>query len=109
MVTNLIIISKIKKGERLMTRNEFFNIDTRSFQFFFRWKESENRSSLLQRLEDTINMGIDYTLWQHFQQCVVGLENLQATYSMDIQTISRLQVIIDKINFSLEKNKVEII
>lgn len=109
IVTNLIIISKVKKGEKLITRNEFLNIDTRTFQFFFRWKEAEGRAVLLERLYTTTEEGINCKLFSNLKQCIAGLLNLQATYDYDIQTVSRIQVIIDRITFALEKNNTEII
>ena len=102
IVTNLIVISKIKKGERIVTQQEYYNIDSPSpFQFFYRWKNSESREQTIEKISQCITQGINLKLFANLQKAIVGLENLKDTYNTCTKTVSRIEVLIEIIATAL--------
>ena len=107
IITNLIIISKIKKGERIVTQQEYYNIDAPSpLQFFYRWKNSESREQTLEKILQTITSGISYKLFANLEKAIVGLKNLQDTYNTCTKTVSRIEVLIEIITTALNKDEI---
>lgn len=127
VLTNLKIISQIKKGEKIISSNNILEIDTRYFQFARRWWEVNSRISTLELfnkiVERSFNL-IDETYnnkskenyyfseensrtLQKFSieltNVCNGLNNLKETYSDDVTTTSQLDVMLDKIGQRIEK------
>lgn len=99
VITNLIIISKIKIGERLITQEQYYNIDSPSpLQFLYRWKNGESREQAIEKVSQCITQAINMGLTEYLAKSVLGLEQLQQTYNTCTKTVSRIQVIINTIN-----------
>jgi hypothetical protein len=132
---NLKIISNIKEYDKLITNeNKQIDIDTSSYlQFMRRWWNGRNRSNTLTYLKDYVYKDafiiIDTTLQNEmknkynnnffeqsnhnilqkflveFKNSIRGLQNLKITYNNDVSFRSQLDVIIEEIEFRIEKIK----
>lgn len=128
ILTNLKIISHIKKGEKISINNEnYVEIDNRYVQCFRRWYDNNSRNTTIEFINIIINelfKSIDKTYnnknteTQYFnednnvilQQFLIGmidvckgLNNLKDTYSNDITTTSQLDMIITRIHQRIGK------
>jgi hypothetical protein len=119
--TNLVLLSKIKPGDKLIYYNNLFNIDRSYLQFAKRWYYSECRIKTINYINiiiDQIFMAIDLiiiddayitlssetrdTTLQRFtielKNSINGLINLKTTYIDDHSITSSIDVIIENIN-----------
>jgi len=132
--TNLKIISNIKEYDKLIINNKQIDIDNPSYlQFMRRWWNGRNRLNTLLYLKDYVYKDafllIDNTLQneikkktnQHFfehsnhnilqkflielKNSIRGLQNLKITYNSDVSFKSQLDIIIEEIEFRIEKIK----
>lgn len=127
ILTNLKIISKIKKGEKMITNNMIMEIDNRYLQWFRRWWEQNSRIStvdffnkILERAFQIIDETYDNKdqknyyfneensrILQKFSLELTnarqGLNNLKETYTDDETTKSQLDIMDEKINQRIEK------
>lgn len=126
VLVNLKLIGQIKEDEKLRIHNNTLDIDTRYGQSFMRWCSSDGRyvtvefiSSLIQsayryssKLLDEILTETDNRDFNHklnnltadLNSCLNGLEKLKITYRNDHVFRSKLEVIIDRIRVTVEKN-----
>ena len=132
---NLKIISNIKEYDKLITsENKQINIDIPSYlQFMRRWWNGRNRQDTLTYLKDFVYRDafiiIDTTLKNEISEkqnnnffgesnhnilqkfllelknSIRGLQNLKITYSTDVSFKSQLDLIIEEIEFRIEKIK----
>lgn len=132
---NLKIISNIKEYDKLITSDDKqIEIDNASYlQFMRRWWNGRNRNSTLNYLKDFVYRDafkvIDNTLQNELREkqdvnyfhesnhnilqkfllelknSIKGLQNLKITYNNDVSFKSQLDVIIEEIEFRIEKIK----
>jgi len=118
--TNLILISKISAGNKLIIKNNLLNIDASSVQSITRWFYDNNRNKCINFIKDIMSqtyakideiinnfsynasMSEDRNIAiQRFQvelkNSINGLLNLKLTYNKDLLTVSSIDVIIDDI------------
>lgn len=128
ILTNLKIISKIKKGEKIITTNNMImEIDNRYFQWARRWWEQNSRIStvdffnkILERafqiIDDTYNNKDKENYYFNEENSRIlqkfslelnnscqGLNNLKETYTDDETVKSQLDIMTEKINIRIEK------
>ena len=133
--TNLKIISNIKEYDKLIINdNNHIDIDNPSYlQFMRRWWNGRNRLNTLTYLKDFVYKDAfiiidntlqnemknkhNYNFFQHsnhnilqkflieLKNSIRGLQNLRITYNTDVSCKSQLDVIIEEIEFRIEKIK----
>ena len=127
VLTNLKIISQIKKGEKIATNSLILEIDNRYFQFARRWWEQNSRISTIDFFNKVIDRSfeiIDRTynekendtyyfneensrILQKFSlemtNACNGLNNLKETYTNDVTTTSQIDIMVEKIKARVEK------
>jgi len=118
--TNLILISKIAAGNKLIIKDNLLNIDVSTLPSLTRWYNSVNRNKCIEFIQivmkqtyskiDEIVKDPNYNASmsedrniaiQRFQtelkNSIEGLLNLKVTYNKDLLTVSSIDVIIDDI------------
>jgi len=118
--TNLILISKISAGNKLIIQDNLLNIDVSSMPSVSRWFQSVDRSKCVNFIKNVMkqtynkideiikdtkynaSMSEDRNIAiQRFQSelknSIEGLLNLKVTYNKDLLTVSSIDVIIDDI------------
>jgi hypothetical protein len=127
VLTNLKIISQIKKGEKIVTNSSILEIDNRYFQSVRRWWQQNSRISTIDFFNKVIDRSfeiIDTTynekekdnyyfneensrILQKFSlemtNSCKGLSNLKETYTNDVTTTSQIDIMIEKIKGRVEK------
>lgn len=105
IIINLKILSKVDKNRKLITKQNFLNLESDTFWFegLKRWYNGDSREETLKKLDNLITKAIEKSknfseIKKYLFECIIGLENLKETYSKCTQTNARLDVIIEKIN-----------
>ena len=110
IVLNLKMISKIKQNNKLLIINKTLHVDQRVLQSVFRWYTADNRHDSIDFITSVINHALDNTLSithpiydsnkmkEELLSTIPGLENLSATYKLDNLIVSKIDILIDKIN-----------
>ena len=128
IILNMRIISEIKENEKLVANSECLEIDTRYIQSIQRWWYIDGRQDALIKISNIVGnlfKFIDKTysknnkinndnkfeedkthLFQRIHMILLnsikGLENLKITYKNDIKTITKIDLIIEKIKIKAE-------
>jgi len=68
-----------------------------------RWYRQDSRDESIKRIDRTITKAIAYlakerVMYQYLKEAKVGILNMKETYSICIQTMARLDTILDKID-----------
>ena len=108
VVLNLKLISRVGKHQKLVTRDAFLNIETRSLipESLRRWRRGDDRNNTLLKINHLVHMAIQLMpentcMAQYLQEAVPGIENLKETYSSCSQTCARLDTVLDRIRNSM--------
>ena len=109
IIVNLTIISQIERGNRLMTRGSFLNIEPKSFipESIRRWNRQDNRNETIKRINNVINQSIlildnpNFQVKTYLEKSKQGISNLKETYSTCNQTCARLDILLDKITIAI--------
>ena len=103
-IISLKIIAQLKVGQRIISTEQYINIEPPSLipEFIRRWKRGDSRDRSIKLLNVIINNSIHHFERGHLdirylQECIEGFHNLQATYMDDYQSVSRLDTILDRI------------
>lgn len=128
IILNMRIISEIKENEKLVANSECLEIDTRYIQSIQRWWYIDGRQDALIKISNIVNKLFEFIdktysknnkinndnkfeedkthLFQRIHiillNSIKGLENLKITYKNDIKTITKIDLIIEKINIKTE-------
>jgi hypothetical protein len=101
VIVNLKILAKIQKGDRITTTSSYLNIEQRSLipECLRRWKAGECRNESIRKINIIVNNAIcsKTPIQDYLINSIEGLRNLQDTYTGDLQTVARIDTIIDKI------------
>ena len=105
VIVNLNVLSKLEKNKKLITKQQYLNIDTSSTKLtsaVTRWWREEGRDDALKKIDWLITKSEQFLktnseIEVYLKNAITGLENLKQTYSSCTQTQARLDVIIDKI------------
>lgn len=129
-LTNLKIISQIKKGEKIsINEQQIIEIDNRYVQSIRRWFWQNSRKSSMDFFDKVIKRSFEiidetynnkdsdtyyfneesHTILQKFfielTNTKRGLSNLKETYTDDVTTNSQLDIMIEKLTHRIEKIK----
>jgi len=111
IVINLKLLATVDKNKKLITRDAYMNIESRSIvpEFIRRWNRQENRNETIKKINNVVNSAIKhidsndkYDIKKYLKNAMIGVSNLKETYSTCSQTCARLDVILDKINSALD-------
>lgn len=113
LIVNLKVISMIKSNEKLVTTDKYLNIETINIvpQWIKRWHRGDNRDETIKKIDLIINecLNLDDSkisvLKTYLMNSISGLNKLKETYSKCIQTSSRIDTIIDKINNKINEEE----
>ena len=112
IVVELKIMAALQVGQRLATKSIYLNLEPSSLipEFVRRWKAGDNRNEAVKKINIVINNALLHiqssSMKLYLGNAVIGIRNLQQTYSQDIQTVSRLDVILDKILPHLKEEEI---
>ena len=131
---NLKILSYVQVNEKIKSNDKNIIIDNRFFQSVIRWFTQDDRAKTIENIETIIKRGIELInnririiihtnslieqkdniqvlerYMQHFTASIPGLDNLKVTYQGDSGIQSKLDLLIDKIRYSIEKIKLLIL
>jgi hypothetical protein len=113
IVINLKLLATVDKNQKLITRDSYLNIESRSLipEFIRRWNRQDNRNETIKKINNVVNSAIKhiqanhedvYNVKEYLKNAMAGVSNLKETYSTCSQTCARLDVILDKMKKSLE-------
>lgn len=113
IVINLKLLATVDKNQKLITRDSYLNIESRSLvpEFIRRWNRQDNRNETIKKINNVVNSAIKhihannddvYNVKEYLKNAMSGVSNLKETYSTCSQTCARLDVILDKMCKSLE-------
>lgn len=104
VVVNLKVIASIAVNTKLYTKGAYLNIEQHSVvpESVRRWYRQDSRDESIKRIDRTITKAIAYlakekAMHQYLIDAKVGILNMKETYSTCIQTMARLDTILDKI------------
>jgi len=110
IIINLKILQKLEINEKIITRDTYLNIEPKSLfpEWFRRWNRQDNRNETLKKINSIVNQSLilleknkelceTYELKRYLSLSIKGLNNLKDTYSTCNQTVSRIELIIEKI------------
>lgn len=104
---NLLLISKIEIGNKLILNDNYITIDTSMIPSITRKINSINRDDTIKFISHIINTSFEYLkkdnldkqrLLTHLQLCLNGLNNIKQTYVYDKLVQAKIDVIIENIN-----------
>ena len=109
IIINLKVIAAIQPNDKINTSDNFLNIETKNLipQFVKRWWRHDDRNESLNRIDDIITEALgknNAIILENVEGALSGLNNLKSTYSKCIQTIARINTIIEKINIAISKD-----
>ena len=112
VVVNLKVIASICVNTKLYTKGAYLNIEQPMFipESLRRWYRQDSRDEAIKRIDRTIARSIAYlekdkekerAIVQYLDDAKKGIINMKDTYSTCIQTMARLDTILDKIETSM--------
>ncbi len=113
IIINLKVISSLQSNQKIITKDKYLNVEVINIipQSLKRWWRGDNRDECLKKIDIVINESLEIyktnstILEQYLKSSATGLTKLKETYSMCVQTCSRIDTIIDKINRHLGNNE----
>ena len=105
VAVNLKVIASIQVNTKLYTKGSYLNIEQPMFipESVRRWYRQDSRDEAIKRIDRTISKAIAYNdpaMREYLESAKVGITNMKETYSTCVQTMARLDTILDKINSS---------
>jgi hypothetical protein len=105
VAVNLKVIASIQVNTKLYTKGSYLNIEQPMFipESVRRWYRQDSRDEAIKRIDRTISKAIAYNdpeMQKYLEATKVGIMNMKETYSNCVQTMARLDTILDKINTS---------
>jgi hypothetical protein len=105
VAVNLKVIASIQVNTKLYTKGSYLNIEQPMFipESVRRWYRQDSRDEAIKRIDRTISKAIAYNdpeMQKYIEATKVGIMNMKETYSNCVQTMARLDTILDKINNS---------
>ena len=106
VVVNLKVIGSIVVNTKLYTKGTYLNIEQPMMipESFRRWYRQDSRDDAIKRIDRTISKAASYVeadkdklMMQYLKDAKIGITNMKETYSTCVQTVARLDTILDKI------------
>ena len=109
IIINLKVIAAIQPNDKINTSDKYLNLESKNAlpQFIKRWWRGDDRNESLSRLDELITDALtknDPIMIENIKNTITGLNNLKNTYSKCIQTVARINTIIEKINSTIEND-----
>ena len=109
IIINLKVIAAIQPNDKINTSDSFLNLESKNIlpQFIKRWWRGDDRNESLSRLDELITEALtknDPIIIENIKNTITGLNNLKNTYSKCIQTVARINTIIEKINSTFDND-----
>ena len=106
VVVNLKVIASISVNTKLYTKGAYLNIEQSRMlipESVRRWYRQDSRDESIKKIDRTITKAIAYlskerVMQQYLKDAKVGILNMKETYSSCVQTMARLDTILDKID-----------
>ena len=116
VVVNLKVIASITVNTKLYTKGAYLNIEQHSIvpESVRRWYRQDSRDESIKRIDRTITKAIAYlpkerVMQQYLKEAKIGILNMKETYSICVQTMARLDTILDKIDLvCVEPEKIDV-
>ena len=114
VLVNLKVLEQIQVNQKLISRGPYLNIEYESVvpEFIRRWRRQDNRNETIKKINLVINSAlklkedndkIEDSLNIYLTKSVNGLKALKETYATCCQTTARIDVIINKVQNSTNK------
>ena len=109
IIINLKVIAAIQPNDKINTSDNFLNLESKNLlpQSIKRWWRGDDRNESLSRLDELITEALtrnDPIVIDNIKHTITGLNNLKNTYSKCIQTVARINTIIEKINNTIDND-----
>ena len=109
IIINLKVIAAIQPNDKINTSDNFLNLESKNLlpQSIKRWWRGDDRNESLSRLDELITEALTRKhpiVIDNIKNTITGLNNLKNTYSKCIQTVARINTIIEKINTTLDSD-----
>tara|TARA_B100001063_G_C16686028_1_gene514389 strand:- start:523 stop:894 length:372 start_codon:yes stop_codon:yes gene_type:complete len=109
IIINLKVIAAIQANDKINTSDNYLNLESKNIlpQFIKRWWRGDDRNESLSRLDEIITEALtknDPIMIDNIKNTITGLNNLKNTYSKCIQTVARINTIIEKINNTIDND-----
>ena len=112
VLVNLKVLEQIQVNQKLISRGTYLNIEYESIvpEFIRRWRRQDNRNETIKKINLVINSAlklkedndkITERLDLYLMKSISGLKALKETYATCCQTTARIDVIISKIQNSI--------
>lgn len=87
---------------KLYTKGSYLNVEQPMFipESLRRWYRQDSRDEAIKRIDRTISKAIAYNdlpMKEYLKGAKTGITNMKETYSNCVQTVARLDTILDKI------------
>lgn len=114
VLVNLKVLEQIQVNQKLISRGPYLNIEYESIvpEFIRRWRRQDNRNETIKKINLVINSALklieehgemEESLDMYLIKSLSGLKALKETYATCCQTTARIDVIINKIQNSVNK------
>jgi len=110
VVINLKVIASITVNSKLYTKGPLLNLEQDSYipQSVRRWYRQDSRDDAIKKIDRVITKSITFSrnpaILKYLKEAKAGILNMKDTYSLCIQTVARLDTILDKISLHLDDN-----
>jgi hypothetical protein len=115
IIINLKLLSQVEKGQKIITKDTYLNIETRTVipECIRRWNRQDSRHETLRSINRIVNDSItclsqEPRIQTYLKQSIQGIVNLKDTYVHCHQTCARLDMILDKIKMYTVEDKPEV-
>ena len=114
VLVNLKVLEQIQVNQKLISRGPYLNIEYESIvpEWVRRWRRQDNRNETIKKINIVINSALklkedddkmEDSLNVYLNSSLNGLKALKETYATCCQTTARIDVIINKIQSSINK------
>ena len=107
IIINLKLLSQVEKGQKIITKDTYLNIETRALvpECIRRWNRQDSRHETLRAINRIVNDAIslvqtDTRIRIGLKEAINGINNLKDTYTQCHQTCARIDTILDKIKMN---------
>lgn len=106
VVVNLKVIGSVVVNTKLYTKGAYLNIEQPMLipESVRRWYRQDSRDDAIKRIDRTISKASSYIetdkdkhMMQYLKEAKIGITNMKETYYLCVQTVARLDTILDKI------------
>jgi hypothetical protein len=112
IIINLKLLSQVEKGQKIITKDTYLNIETRTIvpECIRRWNRQDSRHDTLRAINRVVNDALslinsDVRIRLGLKECLMGITNLKDTYTQCHQTCARIDMILDKIKMNTIEDK----